>query len=73
VAPVELLNALSDVLAMANSLTDDEAIREVALMFGVEKVTARVRELINKVLKLALSESLIRAENGRLYPTGEST
>jgi len=72
VAPVELLNALNDVLEMANSLTDDEAIREVALMFGVEKVTARVREHLSKVLKLALSESLIRAENGRLYPVGES-
>jgi hypothetical protein len=72
VAPIELLNALADVLEMANSLTDDEAVREVALMFGVEKVTARVREHLRKVLNLALSESLIRAEKGRLYPTRKS-
>jgi hypothetical protein len=72
VAPIELLNALADVLEMANSLTDDEAVREVALMFGVEKVTARVREHLGKVLNLALSESLIRAEKGRLYPTRKS-
>lgn len=71
VAPIELLNALRDVLEMANSLTDDEAVREVALMFGVEKVTARVREHLSKVLELALSESMIRTENGRLYSTGE--
>jgi len=68
VAGIELVNALVDVLEMTGSLTLDESLREVALMFGVEKLTARVRDHLGRVVDLATSTSRVRRERDRLYP-----
>lgn len=68
VAGIELVNALVDVLEMTGSVTLDESLREVALMFGVEKLTARVRDHLGRVVDLATSTSRVRRERDRLYP-----
>jgi hypothetical protein len=72
VSTVELMNALEDVLLMAGSLTKDEAIREAAVMFGVERLTAGVRQHLEKLVDITVAEARVRVADGRLFPVSTS-
>ena len=72
VSTVELMNGLEDVLLMAGSLTKDEAIREVAVMFGVERLTAGVRQHLEKLVDITVANTRVRVADGRLFPVSTS-
>nr|WP_283251201.1 DUF4011 domain-containing protein [Rhabdothermincola salaria] len=68
IAPAEILNAASAVLAHAFSAEREELVRELAGLFGAKRVTAKIAERVGSIIDWGLAEGRLAEDDGRLRP-----
>jgi hypothetical protein len=70
VAPEELANAAEALLREAGSLEHEALLREVAALFGIERVGPRVREAIESGVEVLLASGRCTTDGTRLRLNG---
>jgi len=66
----EYRNALVDFLARVHSLSVEDAVRELAHVVGLQKISAQNRTLFQGVINEAVSTGAVRREGDTLRPAG---